>query len=63
MRKMTIAGLSAAVAFVLAVSYGSAVRTAEVGQPAPTAARLVPIDVMQMMSTAKDLPEQQYDAI
>lgn len=63
MRKMTIAGLSATFVFVLAVSYGPAVRTAEVAQPALAGASLVPIDVMQMMSDAKNLPEQRYDAI
>jgi predicted phage tail protein len=63
MRKMTIVGLSAAIAFVLAVAYGSAVMTAEVAQLAPVGASLLPIDVMQMMRGAKDLPEQQYGAI
>jgi hypothetical protein len=63
MRKMTIAGLSATIAFVLGVSYGSAVRTTEVAQLAVPGANLVSIDVMQMMSDAKDLPVQQHDAI
>jgi hypothetical protein len=62
MRKMTIAGLSATIAFVLAVSYGAAVRT-EVAQLALPDASLGSIDVMQMVSGAKDLPEQQHDAI
>jgi hypothetical protein len=62
MRKMTIAGLSAIIVFVLAASYGSVVRT-EVAQLALPGATLVPIDILQMMSGAKDLPEQQYDAI
>jgi hypothetical protein len=62
MRKMTIAGLSATIAFVLAVSYGAAVRT-EVAQLALPGASLGSIDIMQMMNGAKDLPEQQHDAI
>jgi hypothetical protein len=63
MRRMTIVGLSAAIAFVLAVSYASAVRTVEGTQPAQPGPSLAPIGVMQLMSDAKDLPEQQYDAI
>jgi hypothetical protein len=62
MRKTTIAGLSATIVFVLAVSYGSAVRT-EVVQLALPGATLVPIDIIQMMNGAQDLPEQQHDAI
>jgi hypothetical protein len=62
MRKTTIVGLSAAIAFVLAVSYGPAIRTAEMPQKALPGAT-VAIDVMQMMRDAKDLPEQQYEAI
>jgi hypothetical protein len=34
-----------------------------VAQLALPGATVVPIDIMQMMSGAKDLPEQQYDAI
>ena len=63
MRRMTIVALGATIAFVLAVSYGSTVRTAEVADLALAGVSLVPIDVMEMMSGAKDLPEQQYDAI
>jgi hypothetical protein len=62
MRNTTIAGLSAAIVFVLAVSYGPAVRTADVPQKALPGATLA-IDVMQMMRDAKNLPEQQYEAI
>ena len=62
MLKTTIVGLSAAIVFVLAVSYGPAVRTAEMPQKALPNATLA-TDVMQMMREAKDLPEQQYDAI
>jgi len=62
MRKTTIVGLSAAIVFVLAVSYGPALRTAEMPlKVLPGATRT--IDVMQMMRDAKDLPEQQYEAI
>jgi hypothetical protein len=62
MRKTTIVGLSAAIVFVLAVAYGPAVRTAEMPQKALPGATLA-IDVMQMMRDAKNLPEQQYEAI
>lgn len=62
MRKTTIVGLSAAIVLVLAVSYGPAVRTAEKPQKVLPGATLA-IDVMQMMRDAKDLPEQQYEAI
>jgi hypothetical protein len=62
MRNTTIVGLSAAIVFVLAVSYGPDVRTAEMPQKALPGATLA-IDVMQMMRDAKNLPEQQYEAI
>jgi len=63
MHKTIIVGLSAALVFVVAVSYGPAVRTAEVPQKALPGAASGPIDVMQMMRNAKDLPEEKYDAI
>ena len=69
MRNTTIVGFSAAIIFVLAVSYGPDVRTAgpdvktaEMPQKALPGATLA-IDVMQMMRDAKNLPEQQYEAI
>ena len=62
MRNTTIVGLSAAIVLVLAVSYGPAVRTAEMAEKALPGATLA-IDIMQMMRDAKDLPEQQYEAI
>jgi hypothetical protein len=62
MRKTTIVGFSAAIVFVLAVSYGPALRTAEMPQKVLPGATPT-IDVMQMMRDAKDLPEQQYEAI
>jgi hypothetical protein len=62
MRKTTVVGLSAVILFVLAASYRPTVRTAEMPQKALPGATLV-IDVMQMMRDAKNLPEQQYEAI
>jgi len=62
MRKTTIVGLSAVIVLVLAVSYGPTVRTAAMPQKTVPGATLA-IDVMQMMRDAKNLPEQQYEAI
>jgi hypothetical protein len=63
MRKTTLVGLSAAIAFVMAISYGAAVRTTELAQQGLPGAALEPIDVMQIMRNAKDLPELHFDAI
>jgi len=61
MRNTTILGLSAAIVFVLAASYGLDVRITEMPKEAVPGATPA-IDSMQMMREAKDLPEQQYDA-
>lgn len=63
MRTTNILGIGAALAFLLILIHGTTVRTADLPQQALTGTMSAPIDVMKMMGNAKDLPEQQHDAI
>jgi hypothetical protein len=63
MRTTSIIGIGTALAFLLILIHGTTVRTADLPQKGLTATMSAPIDIMQMMRNAKDLPEQQHDAI
>jgi hypothetical protein len=51
-----------ALAILTGAIYGTSARTANVPKPTPPAAASLPIGIMNLMQSARDLPEQQYEA-
>jgi hypothetical protein len=60
---LTVIASTAVWVAIAVVLFGAAIVTADTPQQAHAAAASGPIDVMQMMRDAKDLPDERFDAI
>lgn len=62
MRRAIIVAITAALVTAIVASWGTTVITGHSPKNSGAAMASKPIDVMQMMKDAKDLPEEKYDA-